>query len=200
MTLTILADDHKLFSDGLKHLLEESQHFKVVKQFTRGNDLLEHIEELNADLLLLDISIPGANGLDILKRIRLKDKNLKIVMLSMHEETIYLREAYLAGADAYLTKSLDSSLLIRHLLHIIQGNKIFPVINFSTIKTESRLLSKQEIRILRLIADGKTNDQIATELSISCLTVKSHRRNMIKKLKAESSAELVSIGFNKGIL
>ncbi len=200
MILTVLADDHKLFSDGLKNLLEESQHFKVLKQFTRGNDLLENIEELNATLLLLDINIPGANGLDILKRIRLKNKVLKIVMLSMHEETIYLREAYSAGADAYLTKSIDSSLLIEHLLQVMQGNKIFPATKGSPIQTEKQLLSKQEIRILRLIADGKTNDQIGTELSISSLTVKSHRRNMIKKLNAESSAELISIGFNKGLL
>jgi len=200
MIQTILADDHKLFSHGLTKLLDESLHFKVIEQFARGDSLLESIDQYSAELLLLDIDIPGMNGIEILKRIRLKNTDLKIVMLSMHEENIYSREAFALGANGYLTKSIDSSQLIQLLIRVSQGERIFPAISSFDSKVESQILSRQEVKILRLIASGKTSEEIATLLHISALTVKVHRRNMMKKLKANSSAEMISLGFNKGII
>src|ERR1041385_5487835 len=126
MITTILADDHKLFGDGLRKLLEESAHFKVIGQFVRSDVLLEQMDQLSAELLLLDIDIPGVNGIEALKRIRLKNITIKIVMLSMHEESIYSREAAHLGANAYLTKNIDSSLLIQQLKRVSQGEKLFP--------------------------------------------------------------------------
>jgi DNA-binding NarL/FixJ family response regulator len=196
---TIIVDDHRLFSEGLKNLLEGSGHFQVLEQFQDGRSLLENLDRLNPELILLDIDIPGINGLDILERLRVKDQVVKIVMLSMHEENIYSREAASSGASAYLTKSIEGSSLIQFLLRIIQGDKIFPQVSSASL-AEIKILSKKEIKILELIAAGKTSVQIADMLGISSLTVRSHRKNMMRKLEANSSAELISIAFSKGVL
>ena len=199
MIRTIIVDDNRLFSEGLKNLLEGSGHFQVLEQFQDGRSLLENLDRLNPELILLDIDIPGINGLDILERLRVKDQVVKIVMLSMHEENIYSREAASSGASAYLTKSIEGSSLIQFLLRIIQGDKIFPQVSSASL-AEIKILSKKEIKILELIAAGKTSVQIADMLGISSLTVRSHRKNMMRKLEANSSAELISIAFSKGVL
>ena len=200
MIRTVLVDDHKIFSDGLKRLLEDSSHFQIVKQFTKGDLLLENIFDLSPELLVMDIEIIGElDGIEVLRRIRLKDKTLKVVMLSMHEESVYSREAADAGANAYLTKSIDSSMLIQQLTKVVNGENIFPDTH-APLQEENSILSKQEKRVLRLIAEGKTSEQIANQLGISGLTVKVHRRNMMKKIGAESAAELISLCFSRGIL
>src|SRR5579859_177 len=201
MTRTVLVDDHKLFSDGLKKLLEDSSHFQVLGQFTKGDLLLGNIFDLKTELLIMDIEIIGEiDGIEVLRRVRLKDKSIKVVILSMHEESIYSREASEAGANAYLTKSIDSSLLIQQLFRVVNGEKIFLESNSQPAPEENSILSKQEKRILKLIAEGRTSEQIATQLGISGLTVKVHRRNMMKKMQAESAAALISLCFSRGIL
>ncbi len=199
MIRTIIVDDHRLFSEGLKVLLEGSGHFQVLEQFQDGRSLLENVDRLNPELILLDIDIPGINGLDVLERLRVKNQLVKIVMLSMHEESIYSREASSSGASAYLTKSIAGSSLIQFLIRVIQGDKIFPQVS-PTSSADVKILSKKEIKILELIATGKTSVQIASVLGISSLTVRSHRKNMMRKLEASSSAELISIAFSKGVL
>jgi DNA-binding NarL/FixJ family response regulator len=199
MIQTVLVDDHLLFSEGLKKLLEETNQFKVIGQFGDGLALLNTIEGLNVELLIIDIEIPGLKGLDVLRRLRSKKNALKIVMLSTHEESVYKHEAISSGANAYLSKSLESSKVIDYLMRVMQGESIFPETD-PIFETEIKILSKQELTILKLIATGKTSEVIARDLSISSLTVKSHRRNMMKKLNAESSSELISIAFSKGIL
>lgn len=199
MIPTVVLDDHVLFSDGLKKLLEESGRFKVIAQFSNGQTFLNSIDGLNPELLIIDIEIPGIKGLDVLRRLRLKKTLLKIVMLSSHEESVFKQEALSSGANGYLSKSLDSSKVIDYLEDVMRGENTFPETG-PVLKTEAKILSKQELIILKLIAIGKTSEGIATELNISTLTVKAHRRNMMRKLKAESSSELISIAFSKGIL
>jgi len=200
MTRTILVDDHKVFSDGLKKLLEDSSQFQILQQFTKGDQLLENIFNLSPELLVMDIEIIGElDGIEVLRRIRLKDKSVKVVMLSMHEENIYSREAFSMGANAYLTKSLEGNLLIEYLLKVMSGEKIFPS-SYSSSVVETKIISNQEQRILKLIAEGMTSAKIAEQLNISPLTVKAHRKNIMTKLGAESSAELISIAFSRGIL
>jgi DNA-binding NarL/FixJ family response regulator len=196
---TVLIDDHVLFSEGLKKLLEHSDQFEVIGQFNNGMALLNSIESLNPDLAIIDIEIPDIKGLDVLRRLRYKKTPLKIVMLSTHEENVYKQEALSSGANAYLSKSLESSKVIGFLTRVMQGENIFPQTD-PILNSEMKILSKQELTILRLIAAGNTSEEIAKSLNISSLTVKSHRRNIMRKLSAESSAELISIAFSKGIL
>jgi DNA-binding NarL/FixJ family response regulator len=196
---TILADDHKLFCDGLERVLADSGHFDVIKKFYNGQTLLEKIQSHDPDLLIIDVEMPNLNGFDAIKRIRLNNTTAKIVVLSMHEESVFSQEAYLLGADAYLNKSMESMHLIDSLLKTCQGAKIFPTAFTVVSKIESPF-SDRELEILRLIASGKTSEQIAERLKISHLTVKAHRRNMMRKLNVNNAAELVSKALEMGFL
>jgi DNA-binding NarL/FixJ family response regulator len=195
---TILADDHKLFCDGLERVLNDSGHFLVVQKFHNGQALLEKIHDLQPDLLIIDVEMPHINGFDAIKRIRLNNTTAKIVVLSMHEETVFSQEAFMLGADAYLNKSMESMQLIDSLLKTFNGEKLFPTASTFT-KLESPF-SDREHEILRLISSGKTSEQIAERLKISHLTVKAHRRNMMRKLNVNNAAELISKALEMGFL
>jgi DNA-binding NarL/FixJ family response regulator len=195
---TILADDHKLFCDGLERVLNDSGHFIVVQKFYNGQTLLEKVHDLQPEMLIIDVEMPYINGFDAIKRIRLNNTSAKIVVLSMHEETVFSQEAYMLGADAYLNKSMESMQLIDSLLKTFNGEKLFPTAATST-KIESPF-SDREHEILRLIASGKTSEQIAERLKISHLTVKAHRRNMMRKLNVNNAAELISKALEMGFL
>jgi DNA-binding NarL/FixJ family response regulator len=195
---TILADDHKLFCDGLELVLNDSGHFKVIQKFHNGQNLLEHIQQFDPDLVIIDVEMPALNGFDAIKRIRLNNTTATIVVLSMHEENVFSQEAFMLGADAYLNKSMESTQLIDSLLKACQGSKIFPATSMAT-KIESPF-SEREHEILRLIASGKTSEQIAERLKISHLTVKAHRRNMMRKLNVNNAAELITKALEMGFL
>jgi DNA-binding NarL/FixJ family response regulator len=198
MIKTILADDHKLFCDGLERVLNDSGQFKVMQKFYNGQSLLEKISDLKPDLVIMDVEMPHLNGFDALKRIRLNNTTTKVVILSMHEETVFSQEAFLLGADAYLNKSMESTHLIDSLLKTVDGEKLFPT-QATTSKIESPF-SDREFEILKLIATGKTSEQIAERLKISHLTVKAHRRNMMRKLDVNNAAELISKALEMGFL
>jgi DNA-binding NarL/FixJ family response regulator len=117
----ILVDDHRVFCDGLEKLLTETGQFNVTHTFYNGRNLLENLTKPYPDLLLLDIEMPGFTGLDVISRIKLNSSQIKIVMLSMHEENVYSKEAFSLGADAYLIKSIESSMLIDALVKVYQG-------------------------------------------------------------------------------
>lgn len=196
---TVLADDHKLFCEGLERVLAETGNFQIVAKFHNGHALLENFLTHSPELLIIDVEMPMLNGFDTLKRIRLNNPTLVIVVLSMHEESVFSQEAYTLGANAYLNKSMESTGLIDALLEACNGKKVFPVFNTSTPKSESPF-SEREYEILRLIATGKTSEQIAERLHISHLTVKAHRRNMMRKLNVNNAAELVSKALEMGYL
>jgi two-component system response regulator NreC len=196
---TILADDHKLFCEGLDRVLMESGHFEVVGKYHNGHALLENLSASNAQLMVIDVEMPLMNGFDTIKRIRVNNPDLKIAVLSMHEESVFSQEAFSLGANAYLNKSMESESLIDALLQACAGKKIFPVFS-STIDTIESPFSDREQEILKLISGGKTSEQIAEKLLISHLTVKAHRRNMMRKLNVNNAAELVSKALEMGFL
>ena len=198
MVKTILVDDHTIFCDGLERLLIETAQFEVIQKFNSGKNLLAHVNDTLADLLIIDIEMPEVNGFETIKRIRLNNSVLKIVILSMHEEITYSNEAQAIGANAYLVKSLNSDTIVESLINVSQGEKIF--LNKLMQSEVETLISDRELQVLRLLSKGKTSNQISTELFISPLTVKAHRRNMIKKLNVSNSTELIIRAFEKGIL
>jgi two-component system invasion response regulator UvrY len=199
MITTVLADDHKLFCDGLERVLNDSGRFQVVQKFYNGQSLVEKIYDHNPDLLIVDVEMPAINGFDAIKRIRLNNTTTKIVVLSMHEENVFSQEAFMLGADAYLNKSMESMHLIESLLKTCAGEKIFPAAAATTVRIESPF-SDREQEILRLIALGKTSEQIAERLKISHLTVKAHRRNMMRKVNVNNAAELITKALEMGFL
>jgi DNA-binding NarL/FixJ family response regulator len=195
---TILVDDHSLFCDGLERVLAETQKFYIVKKANSGKSLLNAPIDPTVNLLIIDIEMPGMNGFDVIRRLRLKNQQLKIVILSMHEESAYSNEAHTVGADAFLSKTLESSALVDLLIRIMHGETIF--VKKSQSKENNTLLSDREMEVLKLLAKGKTSKEIGVELNISPLTIKAHRRNMIKKLKVSNSTELISKVMEDGIL
>jgi DNA-binding NarL/FixJ family response regulator len=198
MIRTVLADDHKLFCDGLERVLNDSGDFKVVQKFHNGQNLLENVQQLHPQLIIIDVEMPLLNGFDAIKRLRLNNSSSTIVVLSMHEENVFSQEAFSLGADAYLSKSMESSQLIDSLLKACQGTKIFPAT--TTVSKIDSPFSDREHEILRLIATGKTSEQIAERLKISHLTVKAHRRNMMRKLNVNNAAELITKALEMGFL
>lgn len=198
MIKTILADDHRLFCDGLERVLAETGTFEVVLKAYNGQSLLEQVHSIDFDLLVIDVEMPLINGFDTIKRIRLNNLHCTIVVLSMHEENVFAQEAYLLGANGYINKSMGSAQLIDSLLKACSGEKIFTE-TIGTPKIESPF-SAREHEILQLIAAGKTSEQIAFRLKISNLTVKTHRRNMMRKLNVNNAANLVSKALEMGYL
>lgn len=198
MIRTILVDDHIMFCEGLQRVLEDSGKFLVVNKFNNGQTLLENYSNADPELIVMDIEMPGMNGFDAIKRVRINNSAIRIAVLSMHEESVFSQEAAMLGADGYLNKSLDSRILIESLLKICAGGKVFPSATQAP-RIESPF-SEREQEILRLIASGKTSEQIAERLKISHLTVKAHRRNMMRKLNVNNAAELVSKALEMGFL
>ena len=198
MITTIILDDHQLFSDGLERLLNHSNKFAVVKKFTNGVELLQSISEYEPNLLLIDIEMRSMDGIEVIRRLKLlNQKEFKIVMISMHEESIYKREAQQAGAHGYICKSTNESLFIEQLLAIINNKKIET--DWVNPIKEVSVLSKQELKVLKLISLGKNTNHISKELEISAFTVKVHRRNILRKLNANNSAECINIAISKGL-
>ncbi len=198
MIRTILADDHKLFCDGLERLLNDTTHFQVLEKFYNGFALLDRIRFHQPDLVVIDVEMPGLSGFDVIKRIRINDEETRIVVLSMHEENVFSQEAFELGANGYLNKAMESMALIDALTRICNGER-FSAPPSATSRFESPF-SDREAEILKMIASGKTSDQIAERLSISPLTVKAHRRNMMRKLKVNNAAEMVTKALEMGFL
>ena len=199
MIRTVLIDDHTIFCDGMERVLTETGQFLVIQKFQNGRNLLDFLEHEHPDLILLDIEMPGFSGLDIIPRIKLHSTDIKIVVLSMHEGKVYTKEAIALGVNAYLMKSIECSLLIESLLKVMAGETLFPDFNNVAHKNESPL-SEREEEVLKLIAKGQTSEQIAERLKISHLTIKAHRRNILRKLNVNNSAELVKKGMAIGLL
>jgi len=199
MIKTVLADDHRLFCEGLEKLLTEGKSFHVIQKFHDGRTLLENIRALDPALIILDIEMPGLNGLDVVKRLTSATPNAKLVVLSMHEENVYASEARTLGAHGYLSKSMESTLLLEALLNVMTGQKVFPKSPTIT-PTYNSPLSDREMLILKMIAKGKTSESISKDLQISHLTVKAHRRNMLQKLNVNNSSELLAKAFELGLI
>lgn len=199
MIKTILADDHQLFTDGLERLLSDTKQFSILKKFTDPYSLLNEIPSLNPDLVIIDIEFGSISGLDLIPRIRSIDKEAKIVILSMHQENVFSQEAKTLGANGYFVKNADHDVLIESLSRICNGDNIFPT-NTKKNPIRDLLLSEREIQILKLLANGSTSEDIASQLQISGLTVKTHRKNMMLKLKAANGMELIKKAFEKGLI
>ncbi len=198
MIKTIILDDHQLFIDGLEKLLNHSKKFTVIKKFTNGIELLQSIANFDLNLLLIDIEMKSMDGIEVIRRLKLlNQKEFKIVMISMHEESIYKREAQQAGAHGYICKSTNESVFIEQLLGIISNQKV--EVDWVNPMKEISILSKQELKVLKLVSLGKNTNDISKELLISAFTVKVHRRNILRKLNANNSAECINIAISKGL-
>lgn len=194
----LLIDDHFLFLDGLELLLKKTKRFEVVGKLSDPLQAIDFLVQKEVDIVLADIQMPGINGIDLLKRIQSRFPAIKVVMISMHEEDEFVQEVISLGGHGFLNKSLDSDKMVEELLRISKGTKVFPKRVRKNAPTEH--FSERELEILRLLAKGRNSYEIAEQLFITLNTVKTHRRNMLRKLNASNTSQLLKIGFDNNLI
>ncbi|MEI6289216.1 MAG: response regulator transcription factor [Chloroflexota bacterium] len=203
-----VADDHSLFRDGIISLLEAGGH-DVIGQAGDGAAAVERVQILKPDLVLLDINMPVMNGIEALKAIKASSPEIKVVMLTVSEEDNYLLSAIKAGADGYLLKHLNANEFLQSLDGLEKGeaavtravaSRLFKHVSQGSPEKIESPISEREIEVLKLVSTGKSNREIAEELSVSENTVKFHIKNIIQKLNVSNRAEAVMVAVQKQIL
>jgi two-component system response regulator NreC len=201
-TRILIADDHPLLRSGLRVLLGADPDLEVVGEAGTGEETLRLAEELHPDVVLLDIGMPGESGIETVRRLKAKLPELKVLFLTMHEEEGMVLEALGAGGDGYLIKRTDEAEIIQAIRAVRRGDvyvhSAMTRALLSQAETTERPqepvepLTQREIDVLRLLARGNTNRQIAELLGLSTRTVESHRANLMGKLGLSSRVELVT--------
>jgi len=207
MLKILLADDHQLVRNGIKIFLESEEDFEVIGEAKDGNEAIEKSKELNPDIILLDISMPGKSGLEAAPEILSASNDPKIVMLSMYLDEQYINSCMEAGVHGYIHKGADKEELINGVKKVMDGVSFYSkdvrdvmVNNYITsLKKKKQLLAhpkinltKRELEVVKLIMKGYTSHQIAEELFISNRTVDTHRANLMQKLDVKNSIELIN--------
>jgi DNA-binding NarL/FixJ family response regulator len=201
----VVVDDHALFRAGLISLLSQIPEIVVVGEGSNGQEALQAVEDTQPDILLLDVNMPVMNGVETVTALR-KKTEIPILMLTISKQQEDLIGSIQAGANGYLLKSTEPKELYKAISLALEGKSILSsevtaeVLVVIRERPESFNISGRENEVLRLLADGKSNAQIAEELVISQNTVKTHIKNVYKKLGASNRAEAVSIAIKKGLL
>jgi len=209
----LLADDHNILRDGMRLLLERQPGFVVVGEASDGREVLELAHDQRPDVIVMDIAMPNMNGIEATRRIVDKHPATGVVILSMHHDESYVIRSLKAGARAYLLKDALKAELISAIQAVVQGRsffspKISKILQEDYVRTlELRdtedtyeLLTDREREILQLIAEGKTNKEIASTLNLSLYTVDTHRSHILQKLNLHSVPELILYAVRKGII
>jgi two-component system, NarL family, response regulator NreC len=211
-TRVIIADDHALFRDGLRRMLDETPRLEVVGDAPDGSGALALLGEKGADVLLLDISMPGLlTGPQTAEAALTAQPGLAIVVVTMHRDDYYLREMFEIGVLGYVLKSSPPDLLVKAIKAAVKGERfVDPQLTEQVLsaflgksgKPESRLhlLSDRERQVCRLLAMGYTNSDVGTKLCISVRTVESHRARLMSRLDLSSRADLVRFAIDNGLL
>lgn len=201
LTKILLIDDHKIFNDGLKSLLNEQPNFAVCAQVFQARDVFFTIQSHNPELILLDINLQGISGIDLGKKIVADFPKIKVMVLTMYNQSKLLEEVRQAGLHGYLLKDATTPELLMAIQSVLAGNCYFdPNVTKAELLSDDpfgddfarRLnLTFREVEIIRLIKEGLTNEQIADELNLSFFTIKTHRKNIYFKLGINNVAELI---------
>ncbi len=213
MTRLIIADDHQLVAEGLKSIIESVDENKVIAMAANGKELLKQLEVIDTDLVLLDIDMPVMNGIEAMQQIRKSHPDVKVIVLSMHEEKSLVKKFTDMGAMGFLIKNTDQDELLLAIKRVIGGGKYFSssltmnmiggsVASSSTVFYDAHKasLTEREIEILKLIAEGFSNKEIGDKLFISHRTVDTHRTNLMKKLEVNNIAGLIRYAIKSGFV
>lgn len=209
----LLADDHTIVRKGLRLLLESNDSFAVVADAADGREAVALADKHSPDVVVMDIAMPGLNGIEAARQITAKLPNTAIVFLSMHSDEGYVLKALKAGARGYLLKDSAEYDLIAAVKAVSEGKAFFsPAISKMLVEDYMRqmqeravddsfeLLTTREREVLQLLAEGKNNKEVATILNLSLYTVETHRGNIFQKLNLHSGAELILYAIRKGVI
>jgi DNA-binding NarL/FixJ family response regulator len=200
MIRIVVADDHTIVREGLKQLLSATSDLSIVGEAQNGHEVLERVRTLDFDVLLLDMSMPGKSGIELIKQVRAEKPKLRVLVLSMHEEEQYAVRAIKAGASGYLTKESATAQLVSAIRKVAGGGA------FITDSVAQQLalgampqtegpphgaLSDREFQVFRELVSGKAVTDIAAELNLSVKTVSTHKARIMQKMNMSNPAELI---------
>ena len=218
MIKVILTDDHKLVRDGIKALLKDEEGLKIVGEASDGEQLLELLTSTPADVVVLDLNMPGKNGLELIGYIKEGYPDVKVLVLSMLNYEYHVHQAMEAGAAGYLLKDSGKDELILAINLVAKGTpyicsnvtldllrKHFDGVHVvehpeATTLKHTADLTKRELQILHLIAEGLTNADIAEKLFTSKRTIETHRQNLLEKTKTKNTATLIKYALQNGLI
>ena len=208
MIKILLADDHVLVRQGFKMILGAQQDMQIVGEAANGRDAVELAEKLQPDLVVMDVTMPELNGIEATRRIAEAAPRARVLALSMHKDAVYVREILRAGARGYLLKDSVDADLLAAVRAVARGEGYLSPGVSDAVLTDYRkhvtdpldLLTSREREVLQMIAEGKTNKEIATLLNLSVYTVEAHRGRIMEKLNLHSTGELVRFSLRSGLI
>ena len=207
MIRMVIADDHMIVRDGLKQILAAANDVDVVGEAQNGHEVMARVRDLEFDMLLLDMSMPGKSGTELIKQVRAEKPKLRILVLSMHEEPQYAVRAIKAGASGYLTKDSASALLVAAIRKVAGGGAFISAEVAEQLAFDAmpqidgpphRALSDREFQVFLLIVSGQSVTDIGASLNLSVKTVSTHKAHIMQKLGMSNQTELIryAIGHN----
>ena len=208
----IIADDHAVVRIGLRTLLEKESDFRVIGEASDGVQTIELVKLLNPDAVILDMIMPGINGIEITRQIKKISSGTQVIILSMHANEAYVVETLKQGASGYVLKDSTGNDLVKAVREVIAGRRyLSPPLSeralerYIQISTNTGLdsyevLTEREREVLSLAAEGSSNAEIAEKLSISQRTAEAHRFNLMHKLGLKNNAELIHYAIQRGII
>ncbi len=207
----ILIDDHKIVRNGIRMILESSANIKIIGEYDSYGDYSDINPTPIPDIYIVDISMPNINGIEATKLLKQANSNCKVIILSMYNNEEFVMQALASGASGYLPKNISKRELLTAVEKVFNGEEYFAeeiqkIIIRSMMQkvnpqsvSKYELLSKREVELLRLIAEGKSNKEIADELFISVRTVESHKNHIMVKLELKNQVELIKFAIKEGI-
>lgn len=204
----LIADDHKILLDGIVSLLRPEKSFEVVSTAGNGYEVMELVNKNDYDVCLLDINMPGLDGMEAAKLIKATKPRIKIIMLTTYNDSEIISELVQIGVSGYLLKNSDKPELVEAIKRVMSGRYYFSAEVEEIImqgvaekkNTEVIVLTDREIQIVKLLGAAYTNDKIASELHISYRTVETHRKNIMQKTKSHNLAGLLKHAYSKGLI
>jgi two-component system, NarL family, response regulator NreC len=209
----VIAEDHKILREGLKSLVKGMDGFEVVAEAGDGLDAIRAVEKHKPDLLLLDLSMPRMSGISVIKDLKSRFPEIKILALTIHESEDYILESFHSGLDGYCLKDANYNELLMAINHVLEGKTYLSpgiadkvLVGFleekKTLKaaTSWDTVTQRERDVLKLVGEGYKNKEIADYLCISVKTVEKHRSNIMRKLEVHTSSGLTAIAIEKGLV
>jgi two-component system, NarL family, response regulator NreC len=207
----LICDDHTLFCEGIKAMLRTEPTLEIVGEARDGRVAIEKVKELKPDIVLMDVSMPDVSGFEATRRVRETDENVKVLMLTMHDEEELVARCLEAGASGYIIKDAPANQLLYAIDTVLKGEKYLSpsvlkkvvagyVKNTHAPRTSYDRLSAREREILKLLAEGLSVKEIATRLNLSIKTVDVHKYNLMRKIDVHDRAELIKYAIQKRLI
>jgi two-component system response regulator NreC len=208
MIRVLLADDHAMVRKGFRLILEAQTDMEIAGEAGNGREAVELAEKLHPDVVVMDVAMPELNGIEATRRLAVSSPHTRVLALSMHKDSVYVREILRAGARGYLLKDSIDTDLINAVRAVAKGDGyISPGVSDAVLSDYRRhvtdpidLLTSREREVLQMIAESKTNKEIAVALNLSVYTVEAHRGKIMEKLNLHSTGELVRFAVRHGLV